>query len=286
MYTRDLVPLLRHAGYRVEEPIPSLPIGARMAWYDRHARTGRRHEAPVTIPQRSAVAKPPLRAASVVSEDGVSSVAAPERCARIHAALAALPSFREPSRYLPSDGLYFFYESGEENAHDRGPRVVRVGNHPRSTGGLHNRLRNHFSGSKNASVFRKFLGGALMRSDDSGHPCLQPGPGQGHWEKQDARTCDQCRSVEARVDRLLREHFRFRCVAISDMTERNRMEEGLVTSLAACPLCRASPHWLGIHAYNPNVKESGLWNSDYVRGSLPLTEAEVRRFEALADRSR
>jgi len=75
-------------------------------------------------------------------------------------------------------------------------------------------------------------------------------------------------------------------VAISDMTERNRMEEGLVTSLAACPLCRASPHWLGIHAYNPNVKESGLWNSDYVRGSLPLTEAEVRRFEALADRSR
>ena len=44
-YTRDLVPLLRSAGYTVEEPVPSLPIGARMAWYDRNTPTnGRRTE--------------------------------------------------------------------------------------------------------------------------------------------------------------------------------------------------------------------------------------------------
>jgi hypothetical protein len=34
-YTLDLVPLLRSLGYEVELPVPSLPIGKRMQWYDR-----------------------------------------------------------------------------------------------------------------------------------------------------------------------------------------------------------------------------------------------------------
>jgi len=37
-YTRDLVALLRSLGYEVEVPVPSLPIGKRMQWYDRHMR--------------------------------------------------------------------------------------------------------------------------------------------------------------------------------------------------------------------------------------------------------
>lgn len=276
-YTRDLVPLLRSAGYRVEEPVPSLPIGLRMAWYDRNT--------PLADHPKEVVESERTVGKTAVVERGSASLTSEERCSRVHAALAALPSFHEPSADMPGDGLYFFYEDGETNAHDGGPRIVRVGNHPRRVGGLRHRLRNHYSQSKNASVFRKFLGGAMMRRRNPNDPCLQPSPGQGHWEKQDERPCDLCRPVEVQVSSLLREHFRFRCVAIPDMVERNRMEEGIVASLAACPACKASSCWLGHYAYSTSVSESGLWNSNYVRGSTPLTEEEASRLETLVDQT-
>ena len=62
-------------------------------------------------------------------------------------------------------------------------------------------------GGKNGSVFRKLLGGALMRTETPSHPCLAPGPGRGHWERQDEKPCDRCRPIERRVSRLLRDEF-------------------------------------------------------------------------------
>jgi hypothetical protein len=185
---------------------------------------------------------------------------------------------------VPSDGLYFFYEDGEINSHDGGPRIVRVGNHPRAVGGLGNRLRNHYSGNKNGSVFRKFLGGALIRRRNPNDVCLQPGPGRGHWERQDERTCSRCKLVEQEVSRLLRERFSFRRVGIVSRSERNRMEQALIASLARCPKCEASPMWLGRYAYSSNVRGAGLWNSDFI-DSVPLTISELARFESLAQRT-
>ncbi len=206
-----------------------------------------------------------------------------DACARIHSALETLPAHHGLSSDIPGDGLYFFYESGERNGHTGGPRIVRVGNHPHSAGGLQNRLRNHYSGTKNGSVFRKSLGGALMRRENPDNPCLAPAPGKGHWEKQDAKRCERCRQVEQRVSRILQERFWFRCVAIVEREERNRMEEGLIASLAACPCCDASASWLGQLAYSAAVRQSGLWNSDYVSGSSGLSAAELRRFETLVE---
>ncbi len=206
--------------------------------------------------------------------------------ARVHKSLEALPLHSIPRANLPRNGLYFFYEEGEVNGHDGGPRIVRVGNHPRSQDRLIGRLRDHYTGSKNGSVFRKFLGGALMRKLDPDHPCLQPSPGQGHWEKQDAPTCEVCHPLETDVSRILREKFSFRCVRIDDMEERNKMEEGLIAALAQCPDCVASPRRLGRFTYSVKVQESGLWNSNHVRGSDSLTSEELARFEVLCRSSR
>jgi hypothetical protein len=209
---------------------------------------------------------------------------AKETCARIHGALSTLPLRRSADAGVPSDGLYFFYEDGEINSHGTGARVVRVGNHPHAAGGLRNRLRNHYPGNKNASVFRKFLGGALIRQRNPDDPCLLPGPGQGHWERQDGKACSTCKPVEQEVSRLLKEHFSFRCVRIVDRTERNRFEQLLIASLARCPKCEASPMWLGRYAYSSNVRGAGLWNSDFI-DSVPLTISELTRFESLAQRT-
>ncbi len=203
-------------------------------------------------------------------------------CQEIHTHLRGLPLFTDPSQVLFADGLYFFYESGEMSQHGPDGRIVRVGNHPRSQGGLVRRLRHHFSGRKNSSVFRKFVGGALMRAENPKHPCLAPAPGKGHWERQDQKACSRCKPVEQQVSSLLRTKFSFRCVAIQSREERNRFEAVLIASLSACSTCLPSPNWLGREAYSDVVRGSGLWNSQHVGGMLMAAE-DLDRFSELVE---
>ena len=207
-----------------------------------------------------------------------------EACAALHNALEVLPLLTSQADVSFGDGLYFFYEHGETSDHAPNGRIVRVGNHPRKQGGLVSRLRMHYSGNKNSSVFRKFLGGALLRRDNPSNPCLSPAPGKGHWENGNAKACPRCRPTEARVSDLLRQRFTFRCVSIPHKEERNRLEALLVATLAACDVCRPSPSWLGLQAYSEKVRASGLWNSQYV-GDATIDQANLIRFQELVSAS-
>jgi hypothetical protein len=151
-------------------------------------------------------------------------------CYSLHAALERLPLWREPQKVPFNNGLYFFYERGETSPHAPLGRVVRVGNHPKSDDSLTRRLRQHYSGRKNGSVFRRYLGGALIRALDPDNPCLMPMPGRGHWERQGQGTCQLCDPVEKKVSLVLRETFPFRCVEIVNRSERNSLEEALIDS--------------------------------------------------------
>ena len=99
-------------------------------------------------------------------------------CVVVHERLLSLPEFEDPNEVPITDGLYFFYEDSEYSPHAYSGRIVRVGNHPRSDGRLVGRLWDHYRGGKNGSVFRRYLGGALMRDEDPQHPCLAPEPGK------------------------------------------------------------------------------------------------------------
>ena len=185
-------------------------------------------------------------------------------CAKINELLTDLPLLKDPKQVPFDNGLYLFYEKGEVSKHAPLGRIVRIGNHPHSQNGLKKRLRMHYSGNKNGSVFRKSIGGAFMRKANPNNPCLLPAPGKGHWEKQDMHTCEKCQPVENQVSELLRSNFAFRCIEIQNRELRNRFEEMLVATISFCPTCKPSTNWLGKFAYNQNVKKSGLWNSDYV----------------------
>lgn len=208
-----------------------------------------------------------------------------ELCAALHKLLDRLALRNRPGPDLPENGLYFFYEEGEISAHAGLPRIVRVGNHPASQNGLVGRLRNHYSGNKNSSVFRKFLGGAIMRRGDPNRSCLRPAHGKGHWEKQDAKTCQGCRPIETEVSRLLRERFRFRCVEIAEKGERNSFEAKLIAALSRCSECRPSSARLGHYAYSDMVRRSGLWNSRQVDSPLLLNAEDLERLEALVEQT-
>lgn len=187
-----------------------------------------------------------------------------ELCAEIHKMSDRLPMFWNPRDVPFENGLYLFYERGETSSHAPDGRIVRIGNHPRSQNGLKRRLRQHYSGNKNSSVFRKFLGGAILRRSNPNHPCLTPGPGEGHWEKQDMPACERCKPLEAKVRELLRNNFWFRCVEVEDRELRNSLEKKLVATISLCPICKPSGSWLGRYAYSEKIRSSGLWNSDFV----------------------
>ena len=52
-------------------------------------------------------------------------------CEWLHKTLKLAPLISYPfmAESLPLNGIYFFYENDEVNAHDRTPRIVRVGTH-------------------------------------------------------------------------------------------------------------------------------------------------------------
>lgn len=192
-------------------------------------------------------------------------MSSPEKlCEQINHLLNTLPIFKNPSEVPFNNGLYFFYETGEISTHAPEGRIVRVGNHRRSQDSLKRRLRMHYSGGKNGSVFRKFLGGAILRKTNPDSACLQPGPGQEHWEKQDVHACKNCKPIENRVSELLRSSFSFRCIEIENRALRNSLEEKLIATISLCPICKPSDNWLGKYAYSDKVTRSGLWNSDNV----------------------
>ena len=102
-----------------------------------------------------------------------------ELCEQINNMLRVLPLDSSPSEVPFNNGLYFFYEKGEISKHAPEGRIVRIGNHPRSQDNLKRRLRMHYSEGKNGSVFRKFLGGAILRKTDPSSACLKPSPWTG-----------------------------------------------------------------------------------------------------------
>lgn len=195
----------------------------------------------------------------------------------------------------PSRGVYFFYEDGEVRA-DGSSRVVRVGTHAltatsRST--LWGRLRQHRghvagshpgSGSHRASVFRRHVGAALIRRGDWPDTLL------GSWLDQHRPPEDRAAQeseIEFGVSRYIGA-MPFLWLAVPDRpdktSDRGYLERNtiaLLSSLAGGP-DQPSASWLGNHATSLKVRQSGLWNVDYVdagydAGFLTVLAAFVER---------
>jgi hypothetical protein len=205
-----------------------------------------------------------------------------EKCEWLHARLEFLPLIQYPFdvEALPLNGIYFFYEEGETWGHggDRA-RIVRIGAH-RGQDRLPARISEHFLLDENRmafncdmpkpadrSIFRLNIGRALLnRAHD---------PYLGVWEinfipKQNRerfrhlRDIDKERESEREVTRLLRSAFAFRVVAVDDAKLRRGSERSVVGTIAQCALCIPSPGWLGRHSPKDEIRDSGLWQVQYL----------------------
>jgi hypothetical protein len=176
----------------------------------------------------------------------------------------------------PNRGVYFFFDERERRADD-GLRV-RVGTHalrPRDRTTLWGRLRNHRGnvggrlpggGNHRGSVFRFHVGAALlaMTGDPGGllPVWMNRAPENGQIPELEYET-------ECLVSRYIRD-LPFLWVAVLDdpgpLSDRRVIESNSIAllSTAGREIDPPGEEWLGHHARNIALIQSGLWNVNHV----------------------
>lgn len=193
---------------------------------------------------------------------------------RIYDLVLQLPrfDFQSMENQVPPDGIYAFFERSETVSMDCAsyPRVTRIGTHIKP-GRLPQRVQQHFGnkrslgGSKNASVFRKHLGGAILRRNNPNDHRIEG------WITQGGPSI---REIEEEVSRILRMEFSFVCIPINEYEDRKRLSRGLIALLSHLPVGAPSENWLGNFAAAKEIRSSGLWNVEHVHAE-PLGNDEV-----------
>lgn len=166
---------------------------------------------------------------------------------------------------VPRNGIYVFFEKGEEYTNPQGylqDRIVRVGIHTKDSekgtqrgNKLFSRLDQHFRGNMNASSFRKYVGDSLQNKHK------QP-----------------ISNIEKQVSTYMRENFSFVVFEVETQKEREDWEEKLTSTLGQAGKngLISFPNWLGKYSSNINVRTSGLWQSDEMNGH-PLNLKELQQ---------
>ena len=140
---------------------------------------------------------------------------------------------------------------------------MRVGTH-RGEKRLANRLKLHYAGRARRSVFRRHVGNALVRA---GLVVAIP---------SDAAPVDSDQfdpELESLISARFAETFIFSVLRVDEVSDRLRLEAGLIASLSSEPAAPPSKNWLGHHSTVRVVRESGLWNKHHV-GGTPLAFAD------------
>lgn len=199
---------------------------------------------------------------------------------RIYALVQSLDRHNHETKpaALPPNGIYFFFEQGETVRWRSATidRIVRIGTHKKD-GRFKKRIRQHYGnvnslrGNKNGSVFRKHLGGALLRKASLKDLRLND------WLKKGGRSYLE---VEELVSRRLRENFTFCCFLVDSLEERDFLERGLIALFSQHPIGRPSTKWLGKNAANEKIVQSGLWNTQHIKAT-PLTFNQLQQVEEL-----
>ena len=184
----------------------------------------------------------------------------------------------------PDHGVYFFFEPGElRSTSGRGPRVVRVGTHALSASSrtrLWTRLSQHRgtastgAGNHRGSAFRYLVGQALIRRGRMDVPTWGVG-GTATAAAEDfgiSRTAllERELPVEVAVSRMIgaMPFLWVRCEDVvggrdaRDVIERNAI--GLLSNRGGQALDAPSATWLGAASPSALVRESGVWNKNYV----------------------
>jgi hypothetical protein len=172
----------------------------------------------------------------------------------------------------PKRGVYFFMEPGEFRAgRPNTSRIVRVGTHAVSSGSkstLWGRLRTHRggrggTGNHRGSIFRRHVGAALLARD--GVEILT-------WGVKSSAS-RAVRAAEAEHERRTTVYLGAMTVcwlAVPDEPNKESLRSYVERNSIALLSNRLNPtdppsaNWLGSHSPYAEIRQSGLWNLNYV----------------------
>jgi hypothetical protein len=176
----------------------------------------------------------------------------------------------------PLNGVYFFFEEGENRSAGQGPRVVRVGTQAVKTTTpsrrtLWDRLEKHRGRQdgdtggprRSHSVFRRHVGTAIIRRDRLGDAAVDEVC--DNWYHYRHQPLEE--QVEMAVSRYIGV-MPFLWLDVPDGATRHDIEAGAIglLSLRTGGTDPRSPGWLGRHAFKTEIQDSGLWNVQLTKG--------------------
>lgn len=179
---------------------------------------------------------------------------------------------------LPKRGVYFFCEPGEFRGGQSGVRrIVRVGTHAVSAGSkstLRGRLKQHLGtrpggGNHRGSIFRLHVGAALLGRDE-----IQLATwGVGSSAPPAVRDSEAGRAAEAAWEKRVSEYIGGMSVFWVDVpdepspqSDRSLIERNAIALLSNkfAPIDKPSGGWLGRFSPRQEIRDSALWNLNYV----------------------
>ena len=143
-------------------------------------------------------------------------------------------SYPFSSKGFPTNGVYIFFEKGETITTPDGrilDRIVRVGTHEKDDN-LYKRLKQHFTGNINSSIFRKDIGKALSTDN------------------------------EEEISKYMRENLSFVVFEVKTEEDRLNWEERIIFTLSKAVILgqiTVSENWLGKKSPKGKIIKSGLW---------------------------
>lgn len=183
----------------------------------------------------------------------------------IYSLFEGLPLFdySYDAKSLPKNGIYFFYENGEqcEIGGMITDRIVRIGTH-HADNRFRDRIRNHYKGNKNSSVFRTHMGSAIINRNGTSIININ------EWMKHMTPTNND---LEELITKYFKENFRFRCISVESENERLYLEERLIATLSHGNY-PPSNHWLGHFAERKEISNFGLWNVQHTNSKNIMNE--------------
>ena len=179
--------------------------------------------------------------------------------------------------------MYFFTEEKEyRKTNPFEKRIVRVGTHAVSRGSkstLWNRLRTHrggidMSGNHRGSIFRLHIGNSIINKENLSFPTW----GIGQTATIEVKANEKI--LEQKVSEVIG-NMKILWISVNDTpgkeSDRSYIEKNTIGLLSTVrrKIDTASKNWLG--NYNPNfyLRESSLWNVDYVENDYDPRFLEI-----------
>ena len=173
--------------------------------------------------------------------------------------------FRGPSAVLPVDGLYVFFEVGQEIVirSREFNRIVRIGINEKPNN-FRSRIREHYNGNIEGSVFRENIGWALLES--RGKKPLETYRTKKNYRKQNSGG-----DLEREISNYFCKAFTYKAFKI-DYDELETYEAIMIAAFSIYYQLKTFKkeldvgNWLGKHSYSlhDKIKRSSLWNSEGV----------------------